>query len=105
MYNGQNQDIIYRNVSSWQCDLSWAPACSGYFSIGLSTQPILEAFLSFVFPPHCDPMDIFNVTVDSLAAHAGIIDNGHGDQPPDSLRSRMLKAQVSDPLFFYNGLL
>jgi len=39
-------------------------------------------------------MDIFNITVDSLATHVGIIDNGHEDQP-DSVRSRMLKVQVS----------
>ena len=33
---------------------------------------------------------IFDVTVDSLATHVGIIDNGQ----PDSARSHVLKAQV-----------
>ena len=38
---------------------------------------------------------VLNVTVDSLATHVGIIDNGQGNQP-DLARSRMLKAQVSN---------
>ena len=40
-------------------------------------------------------MDILNVTVDSLASHAGIIDKNYGESQPDSVRSRMLKMQVS----------
>jgi hypothetical protein len=41
---------------------------------------------------------IFNVTVDSLATYAGVIDNGRSSYEleglQDAARSRMLKAQV-----------
>ena len=44
---------------------------------------------------------LLNVSVDSLAKHVGVVDDGQGEVP-DSTRNKLLKMQVSNTAAGYN---
>lgn len=46
---------------------------------------------------------LLNVSVDSLAKHAGVVDDGQGGIP-DSTRSKLLKMQVSNIAAVYHAI-